>query len=116
MKYRVLILIPTFLMITAPDIKAHNLVTVNSNVQAHQHVYRRQQYGKPLQQGHLNKAPGGSSMITWRTGTRSDYGKLDARRDGPIIGDQRRKAREIPKHTKKYGSAVNGYGKPRRDY
>jgi len=116
MNYWILIPIPIFLLIAAADIKAHNLVTVNSNARVHQHVYRRQQYGTPLQQGHLNRAPGGSSMITWRTGTRSDYGKLNARRDGPIIGDQRRKAGEIPKHTKKYGSAVKAYGKPRRDY
>ena len=116
MKFWVLILIPIFLMITAVDIKAHNLVTVNSTVQAHQHVYRRQQYGKPLQQGHVNGASGGSGMITWGTGTRSDYGNLNARRDGPLIGDQRRRVREVPKQTKKYGSAVKGYGKPRRDY
>lgn len=116
MNYWFLILIPIFLLTAAPDIKAHNLVTVNSNAQAHQHVYRRQQYGKPLQQGHLNKTPGGSSMITWRTGTRSDYGKLNSRRDGPIIGEQRRKAGKKLKLTEKYGSAVKGYGKPRRDY
>ena len=116
MNYWILILIPIFLLIAAPDLKAHNLVTVNSNTQTHQHVYRRQEYGKPLQQGHLNKAPGGSSMITWGTGTRSNYGKLNARRDGPIIGDQRRKLGQISKRTKKYGSAVEAYGQPRRDY
>jgi hypothetical protein len=116
MNYWVLILIPTFLLITAADVKAHNLVTVNSNAQDHQHVYRRQQYGKPLQQGHLNKSPGGSSMIIWGAGTRSDYGTLNAGRNGPIIDDQRRKPVRMPKHSKKYGSAVKSYGKPRRDY
>jgi len=116
MNYWVLILIPTFLLIAAPDIKAHNLATVNSNVQDHQHVYRRQQYGKPLQQGHLNNSPGGSSMIIWGAGTRSDYGKLNARRRGPIIGERRPKSTRTTKHSKKYGSAVKSYGKPRRDY
>jgi hypothetical protein len=116
MKYWILILAPTFLLTTAPDIQAHNLVTVNSNAQDHQHVYRRQQYGKPLQQGHLNKAPGGSSMITWGTGTRSNYGKLNARRDGPIIDDQQPKPGEIPNSNRKYGTPVYSYGKPRRDY
>ena len=116
MKCWILILTPIFLLITAPDIQAHNLVTVNGNAQDHQHVYRRQQYGKPLQQGHLFQSPGGGSMIIWRSSTRSDYGKLNAGRDGPIIDDQRPKSGGMPNGSKKYGSAVKGYGKPRRNY
>jgi hypothetical protein len=116
MNYWILILIPTFLLITAPDIKAHNLVTVNSNAQDHQHVYRRQQYGKPLQKGHLYKSPGGSSMIIWGSGIRSDYGKLNTGRRRPIIDDRQRKPGGKPNSSKKYGAAVKGYGKPRRDY
>ena len=116
MKYRVLILAPTLLLFTAPDTQAHNLVTVHGDAQDHQHVYRRQQYGKPLQQGHLFQSSGGGSMILWGSGTQSDYGKLSGRRSGPIIDDERPKTSGMPKSSKKFGSAVKGYGKPRRDY
>ena len=115
MKYWILVLAPTFLLITAPDIHAHNLVTVNGNTGDHQHVYRRQQYGKPLQQGHLVQSSGGSGMILWEAGSRSDYGKLDGRRSGPIIGDRNHRPGAIPGKSKKYGAAVIGYGKPIRD-
>ena len=115
MKFCILILASTFLLTTTPDIQAHNLVTVNGNDQGHQHVYRRQQYGKPLQQGHLNQAPGAGSMILWRSGTRSDYGKLNAGRDGPIIDDRKLKPGVISIGSNKYGSPVNGYGKPVRN-
>jgi hypothetical protein len=116
MKYWILILAPTFLLITAPDIQAHNLVTVNGNAQDHQHVYRRQQYGKPLQQGHVFQSSGGSSMVLWGSSRQSDYGKLNARRNGPIIDDQQPKSGEIPNSNRKYGTPVYSYGKPRRDY
>ena len=114
MKYWVLLLAPTFLLITTPDIQAHNLISVSGNAGYHQHVYRRQQYGKPLQQGHLVQSPGASGMILWGSGSRSDYGKSDGRRDGPIIGDQKFGPGAIPGKSQKYGSAVTGYGKPIR--
>ena len=114
MKYWILILAPTFLLIAAPDIRAHNLVTANAKAQDHQHVYRRQQYGKPLQQGHLLKSPGGNSMITWGLGTRSDYGKSTIRRTGPIIDDRNPQTGAKRKGTYKYGEAVKDYGKPVR--
>lgn len=114
MKYWILILVPTLLLITAPDVRAHNLVTVNGNNQDHQHVYRRQEYGKPLQQGHLYQSPGASSVILWESGTRSDYGKPDGRRNGSIIDDQRYQPGTMPSVGKKYGSPVIGYGKPYR--
>ena len=113
MKYWILILAPTFLLFTAPASQAHNLVSVNGSTQDHQHVYRRQQYGKPLQQGHLVQTPDGNGTITWGSGTRSDYGKSTVRRSGPIIDDQ-----NGPPVTKahgkkrKFGSVVHGYGKP----
>ena len=109
MKYWILILAPTFLLVTAPDIQADDLATVK--VLNHQHVYRRQQYGKPLQQGNLFQAPGGGSMILWRPGTRSDYGKLNGARSGPVIGVQNLKPGVKPKRSKKYGTPVYGYGK-----
>ena len=109
MKYWILILTPTFLLTTAPDIQAHNLAIVKT--QDYQYVYRRQQYGKPLQQGQLFKAPGGGSMILWRPGTRSDYGKLNGVRSGPIIGGQNPKPGVKPKRSKKYGTPVYSYGK-----
>ena len=115
MKLWFLILAPTFLLITAPDIQAHNLVAVNGNDQGHQHVYRRQQYGKPLQQGHLNQAPGGGSMILWRSGTRSDYGKLNSGRNGPVIYDRKPKTGVLSIGGNKYGSPVYGYGKSARN-
>ena len=115
MKYWILILAPTFLLFTAPDIRAHNLVTVNGNNEGHQHVYRRQQYGKPLQQGHRVQSPGGGSMILWRAGTRSDYGKLNVNRSRQMINNRKPKPGVIPNKTRKYGSAVIGYGKPYRD-
>jgi hypothetical protein len=112
MKYWILILLPTLLLITAPDIRAHDLVTVNGTNQDHQHVYRRQQYGKPLQQGQLYQSPGGSSMIIWESGSRSDYGKSSVRRRGPIIDDKKRRPGAKPNEINKYGSPVIGYGKP----
>ena len=115
MKYWVLILAPTFLLINTPDIRAHTLITVNGNSEGHQHVYRRQQYGKPLQQGHRFQSPGGGSMILWRAGTRSDYGKLNVHRSRSITDDHKHKRDPIPGRSKKYGEAVNGYGKPYRD-
>lgn len=115
MKFLILLLAPTFLLITAPELRAHNLVTANGNTQDHQHVYRRQEYGKPLQQGHLLQSPGGSSMILWELGNQSDYGKLNGRRNGPIIDDQKPKPGAQLNGSKKYGTAVMGYGKPARD-
>jgi hypothetical protein len=116
MKYWILILTPTFLLITAPDIQAHNLVTVNGNTQNHQHVYRRQEYGKPLQQGHYFRASGGSSRILWGSDARPEYGKSTVRRRGPVIDGQKLKPGAIHNGSKKYGSAVNRYGKPVRGY
>ena len=116
MKYWILILTPTFFLITAPDIHAHKLVTAYGDAQDHQHVYRRQQYGKPLQQGHLYQSPGGSSMVLWGSSNQSDYGKLNGGRDGPIINDQQPKPGGVQNSSKKFGSAVKGYGKPQRDY
>ena len=115
MKYWILILAPTFLLFTAPDIRAHNLVTVNGNNEGHQHVYRRQQYGKPLQQGHRVQSPGGGSMILWRAGTRSDYGKLNVHRSRTPIDHQKHRPGVITNKSRKYGTAVYGYGKPYRD-
>ena len=116
MKFWILILAPTFLAITSPGIQAHNLVSMNGENQEHQHVYRRQQYGKPLQQGHLYGSSGQGSMILWGSGSRSNYGKLNARRDGPIIDDRQTGPGSKPKEKRKFGSQVKDYGKPRRDY
>jgi len=116
MKYQILILLPVFLLSKAPDIHAHNTVTENGNTQSHQHVYRRQQYGKPLQQGHLSQIAGGSSMIIWGSGARSDYGKSTVPRSGPIIEDQYPQPGAKPNKSKKYGSAVNHYGKAVNGY
>jgi hypothetical protein len=116
MKYWILILAATFLLITAPDIRAHNLVTVNGNTKDHQHVYRRQQYGKPLQQGHRVQSAGGSGLILWGSNARPEYGKSTVRRSGPLIDDQKQKPGAISNGNTKYGSAVNRYGKPVRGY
>lgn len=116
MKYWILILAPTFLLITAPDIQAHNLVTVNGNAQDHKHVSRHQQYGKPLQQGHLFRSPGGSSMVLWGSSRKSDYGKLNVGQNRPIIDDQQTKPDKMPNSSNKYGAEVKGYGKPHRDH
>jgi hypothetical protein len=111
MKYWILIFAPIFLLIAAPDIRAHNLVTINGNNQDHQHVYRRQDYGKPLQQGHLVQSTAGSSVVIWGSGSRSDYGKSTVPRSGPIIEDQKPKPGTTPSVKNKYGSTVKGYGK-----
>ncbi len=123
MKYWILILSASFLLIAAPDIRAHNLVAVNGKAQDHQHVYRRQQYGKPLQQGHRVQSAGGSGTIVWGSDARPEYGKSTVRRSGPIIDDQKPRPGAISNGSIKYGSAVNrygkavqGYGKPVRDY
>ena len=116
MKFWILILAPTALAITAPNVQAHNLVTLNGEQQDHQHVYRRQQYGKPLQQGHLYSSPGEGSMVIWGSGSQSDYGKMKGRRDGPIIDDRQSWQGSKSKGKRKFGSRVKGYGKPRRDY
>ena len=123
MKHWVLTLTPIFLLITAPGIQAHNLVTVNGKTSDHKHVYRRQEYGKPLQQGHYFQSAGGSGMILWGSDARPEYGKSTVRRSGPVIGDQKSGSGALPNGSNKYGSAVNrygkpvqGYGKPVRDY
>ena len=116
MKYLVLIVVPAFLMITAPDSRAHKLISAQGHAQEHQHVYRRQEYGKPLQQGHLYQSPGGASMTIWSAGARSDYGTLNGRRDGPIIGDGRMRPGGKHGGRKKFGSVIEGYGKPARGY
>lgn len=115
MKYWVLILVPTFLIFAAPASRAHNLVTFNGNTQSHQHVYRRQEYGKPLQQGHVAKSSGGNGSVLWGFDKRPEYGKLNSRRDGPIIGDHKSRA-TTTRGGNKYGSAVTGYGKPVQGY
>jgi hypothetical protein len=116
MKYLVLILVPTFLLISAPDTRAHKLVTVNGNAQEHQHAYRRQEYGKPLQQGHVYQSAGGGSVTIWNPGNQFDYGKVNGRRDGPIIGDRKPRRGGKQGDRKKFGSAVKDYGKPIRGY
>jgi hypothetical protein len=116
MKYWILILVAIFLLITTPDIRAHNLIGINGSAQDHQHVYRRQQYGKPLQQGHRIKSNGGGGMIIWGSDARPEYGKSTVRRRGPVIGDQKRKPGAKPNRSNKYGSAVNRYGKPVQAY
>ena len=116
MKYWILILVPTFLLATAPDIRAHNLVGVNGNTQDHQHVYRRQQYGKPLQQGHRVQSTGGNGTIVWGSDARPEYGKSTVRRSGPVIDDQKLKPGAKRNESNKYGSAVNRYGKAVRGY
>jgi hypothetical protein len=116
MKYWILILLPTLFLIKTTDIQAHNLVTLNGNAQGHQHVYRRQEYGKPLQQGHVVQASGAGSAVSWESRTRSNYGKLNGRRNGPLIGERYPKPAKIPKVSGKYGAAVNGYGKTVQGY
>lgn len=116
MKYLILILLAVSLLVKAPDIRAHNLVGVSGNTQGHQHVYRRQQYGKPLQQGHIFQSSGESRMILWGMSARSDYGKPNVRRRGSAIEDQYPIPGVIPNASKKYGSAVKGYGKAVKGY
>lgn len=113
-------------MITVPDIRAHDVVTVSGNAKGHQHVYRRQQYGKPLQQGHLIQSSGANSQVLWGPVSGYDYGKSTTRRDGPIIGNRNGRrgakarvssqyypaAKAYGKAVKNYGKAVNGYGRP----
>jgi hypothetical protein len=115
MKYGILILVPTFLLLGAPEVEAHDLVTASGQPQDHQHVYRRQEYGKPLQQGHLFPSHGTAGVILWGPGTRSDYGKSTTRRSGPIIDDRNPGPGAIHNRgskyrSSKYGSAVRGYG------
>jgi len=116
MKYRILILLPALLIITAPDIQAHNLVSATGYTQDHQHVYRHQQYGKPLQQGHRVQSSGGSGTILWGSDMRPEYGKSSVRRRGPIIDGHNSKPGKKTRPGSKYGSAVNGYGKPVSGY
>jgi hypothetical protein len=116
MKYWTLILSATFLLITAPDIRAHNLMAVNGKAQDHQHVYRRQEYGKPLQQGHRVQSAGVNGTIAWGSDARPAYGKSTVRRNGPVIDDQQSSSGALPNGSTKYGSAVNRYGKAVQGY
>lgn len=116
MKYCILTLLPIFMFITAPDIRAHNVVSVNGNTQDHQHVYRHQQYGKPLQQGHRVQSAGGGTTVLWGSDMRPEYGKSNVRRRGPVIDRQKSRYGKEPKPGSKYGSAVKGYGKPVQGY
>jgi hypothetical protein len=116
MKILILIAMPIILLISAPHTRAHKLITFNGKAQEHQHVYRRQEYGKPLQQGHVYKSAGKGSVTIWNPGNQSDYGKVNGRRDGPIIGGRLYRPGEKQNGRKKFGSVVNGYGKPISDY
>jgi len=119
MKNVVLILVAALLLNAAPDIRAHNLVSVNGKTQDHQHVYRRQQYGKPLQQGHHIQGAGGGGTVVWGSDARPAYGKSTVARSGPIIDDKKPNSSAMHNGSKRYGSkvshygkAVSGYGKP----
>lgn len=116
MKNGILILIAAFLLNAAPDIRAHNLIGMNGKTQDHQHVYRRQEYGKPLQQGHRIQAAGGNGMIIWGSDARPEYGKSTVRRDGPIIDDRNPGAGGVSTGNSGYDSAVRNYGKPVKGY
>lgn len=116
MKYVILVSAVALLLSTAPGTRAHNLVSASGKTQDHQHVYRRQEYGKPLQQGHRIQAAGANGMIIWGSDMRPAYGSSSVRRSGPIIDDQNPGPRVVKKSRKKYGSAVNNYGKPVNGY
>lgn len=112
MKYWVLMLAAAFLLITTPDGNAHNLIGINGKTKDHQHVYRRQQYGKPLQQGHVVQSGGGGGTVVWGSDTRPAYGKSTVRRSGSIVNDQKPKSGAKSNPGNKYGSTVKSYGKP----
>lgn len=76
-------------------LQAHNVVSITGNAQGHQHVYRHQQYGKPLQQGHRVQSSGGR---------------------GPVIDGRKSRPGAKTRSSSKYGSAVSGYGKPVQGY
>lgn len=116
MKYRVLILFPAFLITTVPDIYAHNLVSASGLTQGHQHVYRHQEYGKPLQQGHQFQSSGGSSRILWGSDMRPEYGSSTIRRNGRIIDGRKSRSGAKSKPRNKFGATVKGYGKPVQNY
>ncbi len=116
MKYWILALLPTLLLITAAESPAHNLVTVQGKPSDHKHVYRRQEYGKPLQQGHPSQSAGGNRTVIWGSNARPEYGKSTVPRNGPIIGDQKSRRAAKPSGSKQYGSVVKGYGKAARGY
>ena len=116
MKYWILALTTTLLLVTAADVHAHDLVTVHGKLQDHKHAYRRQEYGKPLQQGHVSRSANGHGVIQWGSDTRPAYGKSTAPRSGWIVGD-RKPGRDVkPGESKQYGSAVSGYGKAVQGY
>lgn len=116
MKYWILLLVAPLLLIAAPEIRAHNLFTVNGNPQNHQHVYRRQEYGKPLQQGHMTQSSTGNGIIRWGSDSRPGYGQSTVRRRGPIIDDNRPNRGATPNKNKEYGQSVNRYGKNLQGY
>jgi hypothetical protein len=116
MKNWILILTPTLLMIAAPDIRAHNLITASGHTQNHQHVYRRQEYGKPLQQGHQVQSSGASGLVIWGSDARPAYGKSMVRRNGPIVGDPNYRRGPKPLSSSKYGATVSSYGKAVNGY
>ena len=117
MKYVISILIASLLLSTPPATSAHNLVAVNGKTKQHQHVYRRQEYGKPLQQGHrIQSQGGGTGVVIWGSDTRPEYGKSTVPRSGPILDDRKSKRGEISNGKNKYGSKVSHYGKPVSGY
>jgi len=116
MKYWLLILLPTVLLTTAPVVHAHNLISVTGNSQDHQHVYRHQEYGKPLQQGHLVQSSKRNGTILWGSDMRPEYGKSNVRRSGPVIDGRRQNTGTGSKPNRNFGSAVKGYGKPVQGY
>ena len=116
MKYWILILAPTLMLTTSPVIRAHNLVAINGKTQDHEHDYRHQQYGKPLQQGHRVQSAGGNGMILWGSDARPEYGKSSVRRTGPIVYGHTTQPAAVPNASHSRDSAVNRYGKAVHDY
>lgn len=97
----------------APPLGAHELVNINGQPVQHNHVYRRNGYGEPLQQGHTVNPDGGPDITLWGPRSRNNYGAPAGNggvpmpdnqvvpEQGPDINIQRRSSVQI-----------NAYGNP----
>lgn len=101
------------LVTVAPSLGAHELISINGLPIQHSHVYRRNGYGEPLQQGHTVNPDGGPDITLWGPRSRNHYG-APAGNDGVPLPDNQVAPEQGPDiNIQRRGSLqINSYGNP----
>lgn len=97
----------------AQPLHAHELMSINGQPISHQHVYRRNGYGEPLQQGHTVNPDGGPDITLWGPRSRNNYGAPAGHGGVPLPDNE-----VVPGHgpdiniQRRGGTQINAYGNP----